>query len=110
MTYCVIIWGCAASTILQQIIVLQDRALRVIAGLKFGESTVTVFQQLSLLKYTDIYKFHIMLFMFKYIKHVLPRSCMHYFDPNTVHSYGFRSANMFRLYSHRTCIRERTLH
>jgi hypothetical protein len=72
ISYCCQIWGNTYATKLNKIVVLQKRAIRVIAGLGFRDSTSKTFYDLSFLKFHDVVKLETSLFAFKASKILLP--------------------------------------
>ena len=56
LTYGICLWGNADFSILNKIILSQKRAIRVVAGLDFRESTNEAFRELKILKVTDLFK------------------------------------------------------
>ena len=57
LTYGIYLWGNAEPFILNKIILSQKRAIRVIAGLGYGESTENAFFDLKVLKVEDLFQF-----------------------------------------------------
>ena len=60
--YCTIIWGNATQSILTKLIVLQNKCIRLITGSNYRASTDNLYNQLNLLKLTDIYKLQVLIF------------------------------------------------
>jgi len=58
LSYCCIVWGCAAKNVLNSFFVLQKKARRIITGFSYLSSTGPLFTHLKLLKITDIYQFY----------------------------------------------------
>ena len=56
LTYGICLWGNADSSILNKIFLSQKRAIRVIAGLDYRESTSEAFRELKILKVSDLFK------------------------------------------------------
>lgn len=109
LSYCNIVWGCANISLIQKLIVLQKRAIRIITRSSFRSSSNPLFIRLKLLKITDIYKFQIALFIYKFNQSLLPRSCLHYFVKNSVRAYDTRKASYFILLPFRTNVRARSI-
>ena len=67
-TYCVEVWGNASQTHLLSFIKLQKRIARIISysSYKFIAHTDPIFTKLHILKFHQIYKYSIIMFMFKY--------------------------------------------
>ena len=78
LTYCTIVWGSANSSVLNHIVILQKRAIRLILNSHYRASSSALFYALKLLKVPDIVNFQTMHFMFKLKNNLLPLSCMNY--------------------------------
>ena len=77
---------------------LQNKILRIIAGAKPRESTGPLYVSLGILKLTDINKYLIARFMYKYCINMVPRLFSSFFLRNyNVSTYDLRSANCFHL-------------
>src|SRR5271163_3285410 len=76
LTYCNIVWGTASASTLQRLVVLQNRAVRLVTRSTFRSSCHPLFVCLNILKLSDINKFQIALFMYKMKHHLLPLSCL----------------------------------
>ena len=110
LTYCNIVWGTASASTLQRLVVLQNRAVRLITRSKFRSSCNPLFVYLNILKLSDINKFQIALFMFKMKCHLLPLSCLQYVTVvNTQRSYITRQSNYFSMVGYRTVLRENSI-
>jgi len=89
LTYCNILWGCAATATLHKLMILQNRAVRLITRSPFRSSASPIFAKLQLLKIADINKFQTAQFMYNIKHHHLPNSCMRYTmvtDPVRIHN------------------------
>ena len=71
-TYCVEVWGNACQTHLLSLIKLQKRIVRIISYSSYKAHTDPIFTKLHILKFHQIYKYSIIMFMFKYYKNELP--------------------------------------
>ena len=109
LNYCNRIWGCAIPSVLNKVIVLQKRAVRLVARESYRAPTASLFLRFKLLRTADINKLQTAIFMFKYKHCLLPESCMHYFTVSSMHPYETRKATYFKLLSYRTSIRERCI-
>ena len=110
LTYCNLVWGNASATTLQRLVVLQNRAVRLVTRSKFRSSCNPLFVRLNILKLSDIYKFQIALFMFKVKHHLLPLSCMRYITVvNSQRSYITRQSAYFNMVGCRTVMRENSI-
>ena len=109
MTYCGIGWGGASNTALHRLSVLQNRAIRLITRSPFRTSTTPLFEQLKLLKITDIRRLQILLFMYKCKNKQVPVNCLNLCPLNLNHPYNMRSTNHFIVFPFRTSIREQCI-
>jgi hypothetical protein len=109
LIYCSIIWGGASATALHKLEVLQNRAVRLITLSPFRTSASPLYKQLRMLKFCDIRKLQIVLFMFKCQHSLLPVSCLHYCRVNLHHPYYMRQTHYFVTPAFRTVIREQSI-
>ena len=65
MSYNVIVWGGTYRTHLEPIVVQQKRIIRIIANSHFLEHTNNLFFRLKLLKFHDVYRYFLSIYMFK---------------------------------------------
>ena len=98
LNYCCTIWGNATDNILMPIFKIQKRAIRIIENIRSRDSTKQAFHKLKLLRLPDLYKFSVLLFVYKYKNGLLPII----FDPfyienRQVHNYPTRNAGQFRI-------------
>ena len=109
LTYCNIIWGCAKPSLLNRLVVLQKRAVRRITSSCYRAITGPLFVRLNLLKLSEINKFQIALFIFKYKQHLLFACCLQYLSVNSTRAYITRRNDYFKILPFRTNIRERCI-
>ena len=65
--YCLSVWGCASEYLLQPLIVMQKKIIRVISGPRnYREHTTPLFKNLSILKLNDIYTLTVSSHIFKF--------------------------------------------
>ena len=92
--YCNVIWANNYPTRLSRIVILQKRAVRAIAKIKYRESTENVFNELNILKVEELNKLEISLLMYKFYNNQLPKNLSDIFSANyQIHSYGTRHAD-----------------
>ena len=110
ITYCNIIWGGATQTVLNKLVSLQKRAIRLISGSQFLAHTSPLFSSLGILKINDIHKTQVLLFMYKYKHGLLPTSCSGFVQYN-YNSAGcsLRNINEFSMPKYRLEIRKRAI-
>ena len=55
-SYCIVIWGCASKTLMNKLVVLQKRAVRIVDKANYFKChTEPIYVKLKLLKVTDVY-------------------------------------------------------
>ena len=64
LTYCNIVWGCAAKTNLEVLLKLQKKAIRIVTKSKYLASTDQLFHKLNILKIIDIYRMQVAIFVY----------------------------------------------
>ena len=65
LSYNVIFWGSAFDTYLNPLIIQHKRTIRTLSDASYRDHTSPLFKQLGLLKFRDIFKFHLMVHMHK---------------------------------------------
>ena len=106
MVYCVSVWASTYPTTLIQILILQKRVIRIISKKPFDAHTDPIFKDLEILKFPEIYLFHIGKFMYLYKKGLLPNIFDGMFTVTSdIHSYNTRNSKTFYVFSARTNIR-----
>ena len=65
ISYNIVVWGGTYSTCLQPLIVQQKRTIRIIKDAGYSEHSSPLFKELNLLKVVDIYKYYLLIYMFK---------------------------------------------
>ncbi len=82
--------------------ILQKRAIRYIAKVKYNDHTSPHFKQFKLLKLKDVYRFYLNVLMFQYQSKDLPPPLLAIFTcSNIAHSYLTRQRNDPQLRKHR---------
>jgi hypothetical protein len=98
LTYCNIIWGNAPNSALWPIFRAQKRAMRIIENIRSRDSTKMAFKNHSILRLPEIYRFSVLIFVYKYKNGLLPSPFLTFFTTNRqVHLYNTRHANLFRM-------------
>jgi hypothetical protein len=98
LTYCNIIWGNAPSTILWPIFRAQKRAMRIMENIRSRDSTKMALKKHSILRLPEIYRFSVLIFVYKYKNDLLPTPFLSFFTTNSqVHRCNTRNANLFRM-------------
>ena len=78
-TYCNLIWSNACDIRLNKLHSLQKRAVRIIDKADYLAHTNPIFKNLGLLKFVDIGKLQISIFVYKFLKLELPETFSDYF-------------------------------
>ena len=90
--HAVLIWGSTCSTYKNCLRVLQNIAVRAIAGFHRHQHISLAFTKLGILKLDDLFKLEIANFMFNYSNNTLPKPLQSLFVQSTdVHSHFTRS-------------------
>ena len=94
--YCVSVWASTYPSKLRRLITLQKWVIRIISRSAFDVHTDTLFKNLKILNFEDIYKLQIGKFMYQYKSGLLPYSFNNMFLVTCrVHSYGTRNSELF---------------
>ena len=109
LAYCNSIWGCTKNNLLQRLIILQKRVVRIVTRSSYCSHGNPLFARLRLLRVSDIYKLQVVLFIFKFKYSLLPASCMNYLFVNSAPAYATRRNTYLVELSFRTNIRERSI-
>ena len=109
LCYCISIWGNACETTLSKIFILQKRIVRIMTHSNYLARTSPLFCQICLLKVEDIYKFHVLQFMYKCQIRCLPLNCLNLIRVCTVHSHNTRHIPYFELISAKSTLRQKSI-
>ena len=91
LTYGLVVWGNTYLTSINPLFILQKRAVRTMTFCKFDEHSSPLFKQTNILKLSDLIKFQISIFMYKFHKNQLPAVFDSYFlSISKVHNYSTR--------------------
>ncbi len=77
LIYGLIVWGNSSSV--SKLFLIQKRAIRIINKKSYRAHTDHLFKSEQILKLQDLYKLHVLLFMFDYLHHKLPGSFINLF-------------------------------
>ena len=92
LIYGIITWGNTYPTTIQPLSVLQKKAVRIMTFSKFDEHSSPLFKKLNIIKLSDLIKYHISIFMFKFHNQLLPSVFNSYFTSvENIHSYDTRA-------------------
>ena len=96
-TYCNLIWGGAAKTHLESLILLQKKCVRIINKVGYYDSTKPLFIELNLLTVEQIYEFNCAKFIFCSFNNIkYAEFSNRLVTNNSLHNYQTRSAKQFR--------------
>ena len=110
--YCILIWGKAADSHLNKLILLQKRAIRTICGAQFLAHTTNLFASLKILKLKDLYLLRCALFTYKLYSHQFPATFASAFTVAVLnHTHNTRSVTQRSLHTplYRTTLKQKTL-
>ena len=68
LVYCIETWGCSCLSILDPLIILQKKVVRVINGSGYLDHTAPIFNDLKILKIKDLFDYFISIYSFKVFK------------------------------------------
>ena len=99
VSYCIDVWGKAYDTHLKHVMVLQNKAVRVIAGVPPRTNADNLYLELDVLSVKKIFVYAISIFMYKYMNGMLPELFRDMFTPiSDIHSYDTRQAKNKKLF------------
>ena len=103
LNYCCIIWGSCNKYLVDRILKLQKRLVRIITSSTFLAHTKPLFLNLNILPIYALYEYNLGIFMFSFHRNLLPRSFNNMFSLNLqAHEYNTRNKYDFRVYYGRT--------
>ena len=103
--YSIHVWGGTYSSYLSPLYILQRKAVRCICFLRKFDRVSSKFSEFSFLSIYSIYKYELIIFMYKYHKDLLPKVFKNYFVRNNqIHTYNTRNANKFRTPLFKSCL------
>ena len=93
VSYCIHVWGKAYDTHLKHVLVLQNKAVRIIAGVPPRTSADNLYLELDILPVKKIFVHAISIFMYKYVNGMLPELFLDMFTlVSEIHNYDTRQA------------------
>ena len=99
INYCIHIWGKAYDTHLHHLIVLQNKAIRVINAVPPRTNVDSLYVMQNILSVKRIYSYNVGVFMYKYSGRLLPDVFDNFFTRLAdVHGYNTRNASTQHLY------------
>ena len=82
LTYGLLLWGSTYKRHINKIEIVQKRAIRSVAKVKYNEQTLQLFISLSILKLKDLFNLQMAVFMYEYNMDILPLSLRQCFTRN----------------------------
>ena len=93
VSYCIHVWGKAYDTHLKQVLVLQNKAVWIIAGVPQRTGADDLYLELDILPVKKIFVHAISIFMYKFVNGMLPKLFLDMFTPiSDIHNYNARQA------------------
>ena len=110
--YCNLIWGAADKTCIQNLVVLQKKAVRVISKVNYMEHTDPLFKAHKILNLVNTYKFNCLIFIYKLVKlNVYPEIKKQVLRNSAYHNHMTRYRSQYRLPGTRLkCIKQSCLY
>ena len=107
LIYCILVWGGTNITTLDPIIKAQKRAIRCLASKPKYSKSEPLFKSLNILNYHQIYKQHVLLFVYKFKLSLLPSVFKRFFVLNSeIHNHNTRQIYDFHPPKVRTELRK----
>ena len=106
LSYCNFIWASNYPSRLHKLIILQNKAIKIVAGVEARASTYPIFTTLKLLNINQIRSHQIADLFHRFENGVLPMSFANYFSKTSdTHNYNTRGASCYRPIKTRTNLR-----
>ena len=97
--YCVHVWGSAYETHLRQLMTLQNKIVKLMAGVPCRTNADAFYVKLNILLLKKLYVYIVGLFMYKYDNGMLPELFADMFTPVcNIHNYDTRKSSGYHLY------------
>ena len=87
MNYCTLSFGNAFDTHLRPLEVAQKKCVRVVGNQPYFSHTNPIFRRLKILKFKDIYRYNLGIYMYKNLDHFTNRRSLHDHDTRSGNSY-----------------------
>ena len=111
ITYAIHVWGGTYRSYLEPLFLLQKKAVRCILFLRKYDRVSYNFSNLSIMFIENVYKYELILFMYRFYKGTLPNSFQNYFTKNNqVHNYNTRFACNIRIPLYRSVLGHTSFH
>ena len=100
LSYSIHVWGKAYNTHLNDLIALQNKAMRIINGVPPRTNMDNFYIEMNILTVKHIFNYHIGLFMFKYVNNMTPDVFDNFFrNVSDIHQHNTRNATQNLLYA-----------
>ena len=97
--YCIHVWGKAYNTHLNDLVVLQNKAMCIISGIPPRTNMDRFYVEMSILTVKRIYNYSIGLFMYKYVNKMTPDVFHNFFrNISNIHQHNTRNATRKQFY------------
>ena len=90
MSYGILIWGLAKTSLTQKVFCLQKKAIRIIEKAEYQAHTDPIFKRQNILKSADQYLLNLASLMWEFDHDTIPKSLNTWFDKKSKHSYNTR--------------------
>ena len=97
LIYCIHVWGSAYETHLTKLKILQKKVIRIISGVPPRSHTDPLFSDMKILKFNNLYRYYVALFMYKLTLDKLPNIFPMFVLISRVHEHGTRQAHHYHL-------------
>ena len=98
LNYGLLVWGNTHQTLIDKVLILQKRAIRIICNAPIRSHTDPLFFENTILKIKDLYSLQLGQFMYRYNNNSLPHVFHDMFLKNqSVHKYPTRQSDKFHL-------------
>ena len=97
--YCIHVWGKTYNTHLNDLVVLQNKAMRIISGEPPRTNMDNFYIDMNILTVKNIYNYNIGLFMYKYVNSKTPDVFNNFFSNiSDIHQHDTRNATQKQIY------------
>ena len=96
LSYCIEVWGSAYKTHLDVLLKLQKKALRIIHSVPKDHKSKMLFKSDKVLTIYQLYQYSVVLFMYKFVRQVLPPLFKGFFEHSTS-DYDMRGQHLLRI-------------
>ena len=99
LNYCIHVWGKAYNVHIHDLIILQNKAIRIVHGVSPRTNANKLYFDYNILSLKRLYSYNIGIFMYKFSKNMLPELFENFFcNVASVHEHSTRSACLNHIY------------